>query len=208
MQLVKPSDPLQPDSIDMVHMPAPDLPQTEIAIVEMTNAFRKENRLGRRSSRMRRSPRPRARSPTTSPRAGKFAHEADGRKPADARRGPGLPLLPGGGEPRAQPRQPRLRDQAARRATPWRAGRTRPAIAPTCCAPHVTEIGVAVVRAPDRDPKFISVQLFGRPDVAEGRVLRSTIAPGRPVRYQLGDDKHHAAPTHHRHPHALQPATR
>ena len=27
-----------------------------------------------------------------------------------------------------------------------------------------TEIGVAVVRVPDRNPKFVSVQLFGRPE--------------------------------------------
>ena len=30
--------------------------------------------------------------------------------------------------------------------------------------PHVTEIGVGVARAPTADPKFISVQLFGRPE--------------------------------------------
>ena len=36
--------------------------------------------------------------------------------------------------------------------------------------PTKTEIGVAVVRAPDKNPKFISVQLFGRPESPEDRV--------------------------------------
>ena len=51
----------------------------------------------------------------------------------------------------------------------------------------MTEIGVAVVRAPDPDPKFISVQLFGRPEALriafkiENRV-------GTAVRYRLGDE--------------------
>lgn len=31
-------------------------------------------------------------------------------------------------------------------------------------APQVTEIGVGIARGPERDPKFISVQLFGRPE--------------------------------------------
>src|SRR5882672_3799317 len=59
----------------------PDLPQTDLAIVEMTNAFRKESKLG--------EVRPNA-ALTAAARAfaeylaktGKFAHEADGRQPA------------------------------------------------------------------------------------------------------------------------------
>ena len=91
----------------------PDLPQTEIAIVEMTNAFRKENKLGEVKPNAALTAAARAFADYLA-KTGKFAHEADGREPRRARRGAGLSLLPGGGEPRAQPRQPRLRDPAAR----------------------------------------------------------------------------------------------
>jgi hypothetical protein len=51
----------------------------------------------------------------------------------------------------------------------------------------VTEIGVAVVRAPDPDPKFISVQLFGRP---ESLKIEFTIEnqAGAVVSYRLGEE--------------------
>ena len=53
--------------------------------------------------------------------------------------------------------------------------------------PHVTEIGVAVVRAPDRDPKFISVQLFGRPESLKVTFSIENRA-GAAVRYKLGEE--------------------
>ena len=52
-------------------------------------------------------------------------------------------------------------------------------------APHVTEIGVAVVRAPDRDPKFISVQLFGRPEALKVS-FRIENRSGITVHYRVG----------------------
>ena len=110
----------------------PDLPQTEIAIVEMTNAFRKDNKLAALKPNAALAAAARAFADYLG-KSGKFAHEADGRQPAAARRGAGLSLLHGGGEPGAQPRQPRLRDQASSPATPWKAGRPRPVTAPTCC---------------------------------------------------------------------------
>src|SRR2546421_476428 len=80
----------------------PDLPQTEIAIVEMTNAFRKESRLGE----------------------------------------------------------------------------VKPNAALTAAA-----------RAPDRDPKFISVQLFGRPEALKVE-FRIENRAGQEVRYVLGEETH------------------
>ena len=60
----------------------PDLPQTEIAIVEMTNAFRKENALSEvKPTRALRPPRAHLREYLA--KTGKFAHEADGRQPQD-----------------------------------------------------------------------------------------------------------------------------
>ena len=140
----------------------PDLPQTEIAIVEMTNAFRKASALQevkpnaaarRRGSRLR---------PYLA-KSGKFAHEADGRAARQARGGAGYRYCMVA-ENLALNLDSRGFETRSSRARSWRAGRTRPAIARTCCCRGATEIGVAVVRAPDKDPKFISVQLFGRPE--------------------------------------------
>ena len=55
--------------------------------------------------------------------------------------------------------------------------------------PTVTEIGVAVARAPDRDPKFISVQLFGRPEALKVE-FRIENRAGQEVRYVLGEETH------------------
>ena len=56
-----------------------------------------------------------------------------------------------------------------------------------------TEIGVAVARAPDRHPKYVSVQLFGRPDSLK---VTFTIEnrSGASVRYRLGADTQDLAP--------------
>jgi hypothetical protein len=163
----------------------PDLPQTEIAIVEMTNAFRKEHKLGALTPNKALAAAARAFAEYLG-KTGKFAHEADGRKPAERAEAQGyryctvaenlaLNLDSRGFETR----------QLARNAVEgWKAS---PGHRANMLAPHVTEIGVAVVRALDPDPKFISVQLLGRPDSLKVEFAVVNRA-GRPVRYQLGDD--------------------
>ena len=53
--------------------------------------------------------------------------------------------------------------------------------------PYATETGVAIVRAPDKNPKFISVQLVGRPD---SRKVEFSIAnrTGAAISYRLGEN--------------------
>ena len=140
----------------------PDLPQTEIAIVEMTNAFRKDNKLGALKPNAALTAAARAFADYLG-KSGKFGHEADGRQPAQRAEAQGyryctvaenlaLNLDSRGFETQ----------QLAREAIEgWKGS---PGHRANMLRPYVTEIGVAVVRAPDRDPKFISVQLFGRPD--------------------------------------------
>ena len=139
----------------------PDLPQTEIAIVEMTNAFRQEGRLGQVKPNAVLTAAARAFADYLA-KSGKFAHEADGRKPAERAEAQGyryclvaenlaMNLDSRGFETKALARQA---------VDGWK---NSPGHRANLLQPIVTEIGVAVVRAPDRDPKFISVQLFGRP---------------------------------------------
>jgi hypothetical protein len=56
-----------------------------------------------------------------------------------------------------------------------------------------TEIGIAVVRAPAPDPKFLSVQLFGRPQSLKiGFSIRNET--GSTVTYRLAEETHSIEP--------------
>lgn len=165
----------------------PDLPQTEIAIVEMTNAFRKQNAL----HDLRPSP-----VLTAAARAfaeylaktGKFAHEADGRQPHQRAEAQGykycfiaenlaLNMDGRGFETKGLARQAMegWKQSPGHRANLLRA--------------NLTEIGVAVARVPDKNPKFVSVQLFGRPE-SERIKFKIENKADAPVRYVLGDQTH------------------
>ncbi|MFT5508369.1 MAG: hypothetical protein ACI89J_001444, partial [Hyphomicrobiaceae bacterium] len=60
----------------------PDLPNVEIAIIEMTNGFRRQNKLSelKRNRTLDQAARAFA---SYLARTGKFSHTADGRRPAD-----------------------------------------------------------------------------------------------------------------------------
>jgi len=60
----------------------PDLPRTELAIVEMTNAFRRESKLGEVKPNAALTAAARAFAQYLA-KTGKFAHEADGRGPGE-----------------------------------------------------------------------------------------------------------------------------
>ena len=140
----------------------PDIPRTEAAIVEMTNAFRRGEKLAdvKPNAELARAARLYAEYLAKS---GRFAHEADGRQPTDRAKASGYKFcmvaenlalnLDSRGFTTAK-----LADDAVEG---WK---NSPGHRKNMVQPHVTEIGVGIARAPDRDPKFISVQLFGRPD--------------------------------------------
>jgi len=165
----------------------PDLPQTEIAIVEMTNAFRKESRLGAVKPNAALTAAARAFADYLA-RTGKLAHEADGRRPEERAEAQGyryclmsenlaMNLDSRGFESRALAREA---VEGWKKSPGHRANMLQPA---------VTEIGVAVVRAPHRDPKFISVQLFGRPEAMKVQ-FRIENQAHAPVGYALGEETH------------------
>ena len=139
----------------------PDIPKVETAIVEMTNAFRRENALAevRPNAELAKAARDYA---AYLARTGTFSHTADGRQPAARADRAGyrycqiaenlaLNLDSRGFETRAL---------AGLAIEGWK---NSPGHRRNMLAPHVVEIGVGVARAADKDPKFISVQLFGRP---------------------------------------------
>ncbi len=139
----------------------PDLAITEAAIVEMTNAFRAEQKLGAVGVSASLTAAARAYAAYLA-KSGQFSHTADGREAGDrvtaaryewceVAENLALHLDSRGFASRA------LAEQSVEG---WK---NSPGHRANMMAPYVTEIGVGVVRAPDQDPKFIAVQLFARP---------------------------------------------
>ena len=139
----------------------PDLTKTEIAIVELTNAFRRSEKLA--------DVRPNAQLTLAArlfaeylAKTGQFAHEADGRQPADRAKAAGYAYCVVA-ENLALNLDSRGFTTAALAGQAVEGWKNSPGHRRNMLLEHVVETGVAVARAPDRDPKFLSVQLFGRP---------------------------------------------
>jgi hypothetical protein len=140
---------------------APDMPQVELAVVELTNAFRAENRLSSVALNATLTRAARAYAEFLA-KSDLFSHTADGRQPADRVKAAGykfcqvaenlaLNLDSRGFETR----------QLARDAVEgWK---NSPGHRRNMLTEHVTEIGVGLAKARGQE-KYISVQLFGRPE--------------------------------------------
>jgi hypothetical protein len=163
----------------------PDLPQTEVAIVEMTNAFRKASALQEVKPNPALDAAARAFA-TYLARAGKFAHDADGRKPEDRAQAQGYRycLVAENLAWNLNSRGFESGQLAREVVEGWKES---PGHRANLLLRGATEIGVAVVRVPDRNPKFLSVQLFGRPES-----LKVTFSiqnqTGKAVSYTLGTE--------------------
>ena len=169
----------------------PDLPQTEVAIVAMTNAFRKENKLAQVTPNKELAAAARWFAEYLA-RTGKFAHEADGRQPQQRAAAQGYKYCMVG-ENLAKNLDSRgfTTDRlASETVAGWKAS---PPHRHTMLEPAVTEIGVAIARVPGKHPNFVSVQLFGRPESLKMEFeVRNTT--GLPVTYRLAGEAHEAGP--------------
>lgn len=140
----------------------PDLPQTETVVIQMTNAFRAENQLARVAPNAALQSAAQAYANYLA-RTGTFAHTADGRQPADRAQVAGYRycMVAENLALNQSSRGFEVSDLAARMIDGWK---NSPAHRAAMLQPLVTEIGVGIAQAPDADPKFLTVQLFGRPD--------------------------------------------
>ncbi len=139
----------------------PDIPKVELAIVELTNAFRAEQKLAPVKINAKLTAVARAYA-TFLAKSNLFSHTADGRQHSDRAKSAGyvycqvsenlaLNLDSLGFETR----------QLARDAVEgWK---NSPGHRRNLVAPYMTEIGVGVAKAHDK-AKYLSVQLFGRPE--------------------------------------------
>jgi hypothetical protein len=165
----------------------PDLSQTEIAIVEMTNAFRKEHRLGevKPNAALMAAARSLAAYLATT---GTFGHEADGRSPAERAEAEGYHycLI---SENLAMNLDSRGFESRALARVAVEGWKNSPGHRANMLQPTITETGVAVARAPARNPKFISVQMFARPETFKMEFRIKNEAPTA-IRYTLGEETH------------------
>ena len=140
---------------------APDIPATEVAIVEMTNTFRKQHKLAavRPNARLEAAARAYAR---VLAQGRDLSHTLRGTTPATRAQdaGYGYCQIAENLAMASDSRGFSARDYADRAVRGWQRS---PGHRRNLLLPHLTEIGVAVVRAAPNDPRYIAVQLFGRP---------------------------------------------
>ncbi|HEX4892644.1 MAG TPA: CAP domain-containing protein [Hyphomicrobiaceae bacterium] len=140
----------------------PDLLKTEAAIIEQTNAFRRSEKLSPVTINAELTAAARLYADYLA-RTGKFAHEADGRQPGDRVKAAGYKFchVAENLAMHLDSRGFKTEVLATKAVEGWKAS---PGHRKNMVAPNVTEIGVGVIQARDQHPKFLSVQLFARPE--------------------------------------------
>jgi hypothetical protein len=140
----------------------PDIAKSEAAIVELTNVFRASEKLGRVKQNAELNAAAKLFAEYLA-KTGRFAHEADGRKPADRARAAGYRFcsLSENLASNLDSRGFTSKGLAELAVEGWK---NSPGHRRNMVEPGVTEIGVGVAKAPDLNPKYVSVQLFGRPE--------------------------------------------
>ena len=158
----------------------------------MTNAFRAENKL----APVRSNPTLQAAARAYAKRLGKFdalSHTADGTTPAERVAKAGYRYCQVG-ENLASIFDTRgfdADDYARRAVQGWEES---PGHRKNMMLPFVTEIGVAVAPASATEPKYIAVQLFGRPDSTK-YTFKITNVSGRAVPYAFEEEANSISPT-------------
>ena len=155
----------------------PDLPKVEAAIIEITNTTRAEAKLGRVTVSPQLTAAARAYADVLA-RSKIFTHEADGTTMSARIDKTGYKSCTAA-ENLAMHQSSRgfaTRELAVSAMEGWL---NSPGHRKNIMTPEVTETGVAVVRAPVTDPKFLIVQLFGRPQSlsVEFQVSNGTSVP-------------------------------
>ncbi|MGH6815683.1 MAG: CAP domain-containing protein [Hyphomicrobiaceae bacterium] len=170
----------------------PDIPKVEIAIVEMTNAFRREQKLAAVKPNARLSAAARTYAVFLA-QSNLFSHTADGRQVDERVKAAGYtPCLVAENlslnmDSRGFP--------TVRLATDAVEGwKNSPGHRKNMLTPHVTEIGVAVAKAKNEE-KYLSVQLFGRPQslAYKFRIHNETRLT---VHYLIGEEKYKLEPSY------------
>ena len=175
-------------------MPAvlPDTPVVEAAIVEFTNVYRGRQKLSALTANAALTRAARAYAAYLA-KHGQFSHTADGRGAGERIQSAGYTWCQYGENLalHVDSRGFEARVLAEKSVEGWI---NSPAHHANLVAPHMTEIGVGVARAPNKDPKFISVQLFARPKALQYEFQVSNTTDQR-VGYTFAGKTHEVAPS-------------
>jgi hypothetical protein len=168
----------------------PDIAKTELAIIELTNVFRAEQKLAavKQNPVLTAAARAYAQFLASSDM---FSHTADGRQPSDRVKAAGYSYCRTA-ENLALNLDSRgfVTAQLARDAVEgWK---NSPGHRKNLEAPHVTEIGVGIAKSKTEE-KYLSVQLFGRP-MSLQYTFKIVNESGVPVRYSLNRESHTMSP--------------
>lgn len=163
----------------------PDLPHTEAAIIEMTNTFRKANALQELKPNAALTAAARAFAQYLAG-TGRFAHDADGRPPQNRALAQGYRYCQVA-ENLAWHRDSRgfeSRQLAQRVVEGWKGSTGHRA---NLLLQGATDIGIGVARVPDKEPKFLAVQMLARPESLKVSFSIQN-ASDAAVRYAIGSE--------------------
>lgn len=170
----------------------PEIPQVEAAIFEMTNTYRVEQKLAAVKPSPALTAAARAYADYLA-RTNSFAHDADGRTISDRVRAAGYSfcLVSENLARSSDSRGFASRELARTTVEGWV---NSPGHRRNIEAPGVTETGVAVAHVPDKDPKYVAVQLFARPRSLAFDVQIANSTKSR-VTYSFDGQRHELAPS-------------
>lgn len=165
----------------------PDLPQTEVAIVALTNAFRKEHALAQVKPNAKLAAAARAYAAHLAS-SGAFRHDADGQQPHQRAQAQGYRFC-FVAENLAMDAN-RNGFTTAQLAEAAMAGwRKSPVHRDNLLRAGAMDIGIGIARVPEHPGKYITVQVLARPEGA-GIEFKIENKAGFPVQYMLGSKPH------------------
>ena len=163
----------------------PDIAVAETAIIEMTNSVRQREKLLPVASDKALTAAARAYAAYLA-KTNKFAHDADGHQPSDRASASGYEHCQIA-ENLALSSDSRGYDARVLATHTVEGWLNSPGHRANLLAPGVTDIGVAVARVPDKDPKYVMVEMFGRPRALASEFQVSNATKG-PVQYALSGE--------------------
>ncbi len=164
----------------------PELPKVEAAIIEITNTVRAQSKLSSLIANPTLTATARAYAALLA-KSGKFSHDADGSLSDRTKRNGYSHCTVA--ENLASFQDSRGFDSRALAKSAMEGWLNSPGHRQNLMSPPMTEIGVAVAKTTDKDPKYILVQLFGRPQSLSLTFQISNSAP-LAVQYRLGEKLH------------------
>lgn len=168
----------------------PDLAQVEAAIVEITNTVRTQAKLGAVVVDPQLTAAARAYAALLA-RTGQFSHDADGTlAERTARAGYRHCLV---AENLASHRDSRGFQSRALAKAAMEGWLNSPGHRQNIMTPEMTQTGVAVARSADADPKYIAVQLFGRPQ-SQSLTFQVSNATKEALKFSFAGKSHDLTP--------------